>query len=163
MVSIISAAVESPVGTGFSYSTDNEDYTTTDGSVANDNMDFLLQFFENYKEFKNNDFYISYVYYSIKYSYLSLIFVEVSDSHPLTMQGLASSCMQQALNTKSQDGKNLTCLYHWHRKKHWNRTCVSSSCIACIIIIVNQPLQLHNEPLLVVSHALHCESAFTVT
>ena len=94
MVSIISAAVESPVGTGFSYSTDNEDYTTTDGSVANDNMDFLLQFFENYKEFKNNDFYISYVYYSINIAIYH--FVKVSDSHPLTMQGLASSCMQQA-------------------------------------------------------------------
>ena len=51
--------MESPTGAGFSYSTDTEDYTMDDDQTARDNFDFLLNFFDFYSEFKQNDFYIT--------------------------------------------------------------------------------------------------------
>ena len=52
--------IEAPVGVGFSYSTKGkEDYVTNDTRTAADNLQFLLNFFSAYSEYKLNDFYIS--------------------------------------------------------------------------------------------------------
>jgi carboxypeptidase C (cathepsin A) len=51
--------LESPAGVGFSYSSNNADYSTNDTQTANDNFAFLQWFFTTgYPEFATNDFYI---------------------------------------------------------------------------------------------------------
>ena len=52
--------VESPVGVGFSYSDNPDvDYNTDDNKTALDNYHFLVEFFRNFPEYRNNDFYIA--------------------------------------------------------------------------------------------------------
>jgi len=52
--------VESPVSVGFSYSDDPEtDYQCSDTSVADDNYDLILAFFEKFPQYKDNDFYLT--------------------------------------------------------------------------------------------------------
>ena len=53
-------AVESPVKTGFSYSTNPEvDYNAmNDNTTGLDNYDFLISFFQAYPEYRKNDFYV---------------------------------------------------------------------------------------------------------
>jgi carboxypeptidase C (cathepsin A) len=52
--------IEAPVGVGFSYSTKGkDDYVTNDTRTATDNLQFLLNFFSAYSEYRMNDFYIS--------------------------------------------------------------------------------------------------------
>eukprot|EP01100_Stratorugosa_tubuloviscum_P010959 TRINITY_DN47_c1_g1_i1.p1 TRINITY_DN47_c1_g1~~TRINITY_DN47_c1_g1_i1.p1 ORF type:complete len:451 (+),score=180.14 TRINITY_DN47_c1_g1_i1:106-1458(+) len=51
--------LESPVGVGFSYSTNRKDYTINDQQTAADNYQFLLKFFSKYTQFQSNEFYIS--------------------------------------------------------------------------------------------------------
>lgn len=52
--------MESPVGVGLSYSTTpKKDYTMDDFQTAVDNYNFLINFFDKYSEFKENDFYIA--------------------------------------------------------------------------------------------------------
>ena len=52
--------VESPVGVGFSYSTDatGADYEAGDHSVARDNYDVLVQLLERHPQFKDSDLYL---------------------------------------------------------------------------------------------------------
>ena len=53
--------VESPAGVGFSYSdTPSVDYYIDDNQTALDNYHFLVKWFGNYSEYRNNDFYIRY-------------------------------------------------------------------------------------------------------
>ncbi|KAJ3697383.1 hypothetical protein LUZ61_001088 [Rhynchospora tenuis] len=51
--------LDSPAGTGLSYSLDHSDYTTGDIKTAADSHKFLLKWFELYPEFSENPFYIS--------------------------------------------------------------------------------------------------------
>lgn len=51
--------LEAPAGVGFSYSTNDKDYSTNDTQTADDNFAFLQWFFTSYPEFAGNDFYIS--------------------------------------------------------------------------------------------------------
>ncbi|KAF3323736.1 serine carboxypeptidase 1-like protein [Carex littledalei] len=51
--------LDSPAGTGLSYSLDHSDYTTGDIKTAADSHKFLLKWFELYPEFTDNPFYIS--------------------------------------------------------------------------------------------------------
>ena len=54
--------VESPVGVGFSYSSNKEvDYKTNDQQTALDNYGVLVSFFHAYPEYQKNDFYVTYV------------------------------------------------------------------------------------------------------
>ena len=54
--------VETPVGVGFSYSDNHSvDYITDDNITALDNYKFLVNWFSNYSEYKDNDFYVTYV------------------------------------------------------------------------------------------------------
>ncbi|XP_062501845.1 uncharacterized protein LOC134178948 [Corticium candelabrum] len=51
--------VEAPIGVGYSYSTrGSEDLKTNDTRTAQENLQFLLNFFAAYPEFKENDFYV---------------------------------------------------------------------------------------------------------
>ena len=54
--------MEAPAGVGFSYS-DNPsvDYFMDDDKTALDNYKFLVNWFGNYSEYKDNDFYVTYV------------------------------------------------------------------------------------------------------
>ncbi|XP_077226896.1 serine carboxypeptidase 1-like [Tasmannia lanceolata] len=51
--------LDSPVGVGFSYSNNSEDYSTNDTKTASDTHTFLLKWFEQYPEFRANPFYLS--------------------------------------------------------------------------------------------------------
>ncbi|GLU11878.1 hypothetical protein SLE2022_285980 [Rubroshorea leprosula] len=51
--------VDQPIGTGFSYTTNDEDYVSDEEGVSNDLYDFLQAFFRHHPEFVKNDFYIT--------------------------------------------------------------------------------------------------------
>eukprot|EP00245_Coleochaete_scutata_P013321 TRINITY_DN5385_c0_g4_i1.p1 TRINITY_DN5385_c0_g4~~TRINITY_DN5385_c0_g4_i1.p1 ORF type:complete len:456 (-),score=57.11 TRINITY_DN5385_c0_g4_i1:283-1629(-) len=52
--------LESPAGVGFSYSNHTKDYfTANDDNTADDNWEFLVQFFEMYPSFRAHDFYLA--------------------------------------------------------------------------------------------------------
>ncbi|XP_065178746.1 uncharacterized protein LOC135809342 [Sycon ciliatum] len=51
--------IEAPAGVGFSSSDSKMDYATNDSRTADDNLKFLLGFFEAYPELRSRDFYIS--------------------------------------------------------------------------------------------------------
>lgn len=51
--------LESPVGVGFSYSDDPEDYFTDDDKSSQDNLQALQTFFAKYPRFMNNKFFIA--------------------------------------------------------------------------------------------------------
>lgn len=50
--------IESPVGVGFSYSDNPNDYNTNDNQTASDNYQFLLQFLDTFPQYKQNEFWI---------------------------------------------------------------------------------------------------------
>ncbi|GMI90356.1 CARBOXYPEPTIDASE Y, SERINE CARBOXYPEPTIDASE-LIKE 49 [Hibiscus trionum] len=51
--------VDQPIGTGFSYSSDQRDVRHNEDEVSNDLYDFLQAFFAEHPEFAKNDFYIT--------------------------------------------------------------------------------------------------------
>ncbi|CAN8252620.1 unnamed protein product [Cochlearia groenlandica] len=51
--------VDQPVGTGFSYTPDSNDFRHDETGVSNDLYDFLQAFFKEHPKFANNDFYIT--------------------------------------------------------------------------------------------------------
>ncbi|CAL8070522.1 unnamed protein product [Orchesella dallaii] len=59
--------IDSPVGTGFSFTEDDEGYARSQQEVANDLYQALIQFFRVFPEYVNNDFYIAGESYGGKY------------------------------------------------------------------------------------------------
>ncbi|CAL5432199.1 unnamed protein product [Camellia sinensis] len=51
--------VDQPTGTGFSYSSDNDDIRHNEEGVSNDLYDFLQAFFKQHPQYVKNDFYIT--------------------------------------------------------------------------------------------------------
>ncbi|GFX54269.1 probable serine carboxypeptidase CPVL [Trichonephila clavipes] len=51
--------VDSPVGTGFSFTTSKIGYCRNEDDVSTDLYNFLLQFFTMFPEYRDNDFYIA--------------------------------------------------------------------------------------------------------
>ncbi|CAN8270566.1 unnamed protein product [Cochlearia groenlandica] len=51
--------LDSPVGVGYSYSTDKSDYQTNDTMTASDSHQFLIEWFKMYPEFQSNQFFVS--------------------------------------------------------------------------------------------------------
>jgi len=51
--------LEAPAGVGFSYSNDSQDYRANDNTTALDNWQFLVNWFNAYPEYAQNDFYIA--------------------------------------------------------------------------------------------------------
>ncbi|MBA0692448.1 hypothetical protein Goari_010006, partial [Gossypium aridum] len=51
--------VDQPIGTGFSYSSDQRDIRHNEDEVSNDLYDFLQAFFAEHPEFAKNDFFIT--------------------------------------------------------------------------------------------------------
>ncbi|CAO2813002.1 unnamed protein product [Amaranthus hypochondriacus] len=51
--------VDQPVGTGFSYTSDNSDIRHDENGVSNDLYDFLQAFFKAHPDYAKNDFYIT--------------------------------------------------------------------------------------------------------
>jgi carboxypeptidase C (cathepsin A) len=51
--------LESPIGVGFSYSDNPDEYTWNDDTTASDNMKSVEKFFELFPEYGNNSFYIA--------------------------------------------------------------------------------------------------------
>ncbi|CAG2112243.1 unnamed protein product [Medioppia subpectinata] len=59
--------IDSPVGTGFSYTTDAMGFATNEQNVAEDLYNALQQFFKLFAEYKNNEFYVTGESYAGKY------------------------------------------------------------------------------------------------
>lgn len=51
--------LEAPVGVGFSYSDDSDDYERDDDNTAEDNVEAMKVFFEKWPEWRDNGFYIT--------------------------------------------------------------------------------------------------------
>lgn len=51
--------MEAPVGVGFSYSPNKDDYANDDEGTATDNYHALLSFFEKFPEYKGREFFVS--------------------------------------------------------------------------------------------------------
>lgn len=51
--------IESPVGVGFSYSDNSNDYNTNDNQTASQNYEFLQLFFQEFPQFAQNEFWIT--------------------------------------------------------------------------------------------------------
>ncbi|XP_074358546.1 serine carboxypeptidase-like [Apium graveolens] len=51
--------VDQPIGTGFSYSSDDDDIRHSEEGVSNDLYDFLQEFFKAHPQYVKNDFYIT--------------------------------------------------------------------------------------------------------
>ncbi|KAI3900944.1 hypothetical protein MKW92_015494 [Papaver armeniacum] len=51
--------IDQPIGTGFSYSSDERDLRQNEEDVSNDLYDFMQAFFEEHPQFQSNDFYIT--------------------------------------------------------------------------------------------------------
>lgn len=51
--------VDQPTGTGFSYSSDDDDIRHDEGGVSNDLYDFLQEFFKQHPNYAKNDFFIT--------------------------------------------------------------------------------------------------------
>ncbi|CAH9072787.1 unnamed protein product [Cuscuta europaea] len=52
--------VDSPIGTGFSFSNTKSDYTKwNDTMTVNENMKFILKWFEKFPKYRNSDFYLA--------------------------------------------------------------------------------------------------------
>lgn len=50
---------ESPIGVGYSYTSDAKDYATNDTRTAVENLQFLRQFFKLYPEYRSREFFIA--------------------------------------------------------------------------------------------------------
>jgi vitellogenic carboxypeptidase-like protein len=59
--------VDNPVGTGFSFTDDNEGYSRNEESVADNLYEALQQFFTIFSEYRDNEFYITGESYAGKY------------------------------------------------------------------------------------------------
>jgi len=59
--------VDNPVGTGFSFTDQDECYARNQTTVSNDLFNLLKQFFQTFPELKNNEFYITGESYAGKY------------------------------------------------------------------------------------------------
>ncbi|XP_030788252.1 probable serine carboxypeptidase CPVL isoform X3 [Rhinopithecus roxellana] len=51
--------IDNPVGTGFSFTDDSHGYAVNEDDVARDLYSALIQFFQIFPEYKNNDFYVT--------------------------------------------------------------------------------------------------------
>ena len=51
--------IESPVGVGFSYSNDSNDYITNDNQTASENYQFVQLFLQEFPQFSQNEFWIT--------------------------------------------------------------------------------------------------------
>ncbi|XP_063465779.1 probable serine carboxypeptidase CPVL isoform X1 [Symphalangus syndactylus] len=51
--------IDNPVGTGFSFTDDTHGYAVSEDDVARDLYSALIQFFQIFPEYKNNDFYVT--------------------------------------------------------------------------------------------------------
>nr|XP_016812290.2 probable serine carboxypeptidase CPVL isoform X4 [Pan troglodytes] len=59
--------IDNPVGTGFSFTDDTHGYAVNEDNVARDLYSALIQFFQIFPEYKNNDFYVTGESYAGKY------------------------------------------------------------------------------------------------
>ncbi|ODN02383.1 Venom serine carboxypeptidase [Orchesella cincta] len=84
--------IDSPVGTGFSFTEDEEGYARTQEEVANDLYQALMQFFRVFPEYAINDFYIAGESYAGKYV--------PSIAHKIHRENLRKSSRQTKFNLK---------------------------------------------------------------
>ena len=59
--------IDNPVGTGYSFTDDERGYSMDQNSVADNLYEFLLQFYQIFSEYRNNDLYLSGESYAGKY------------------------------------------------------------------------------------------------
>ncbi|KAK8761390.1 hypothetical protein V5799_027348 [Amblyomma americanum] len=79
--------LESPVGVGFSYDL-SDNYTTNDTKTTHDNYLAVLKFFDNFENFRQNDFYIMGESYAGVYVPL-LVKRVLQDPHGINLKGYA--------------------------------------------------------------------------
>ena len=82
--------VEQPAGVGFSYSSNEDDYTTGDAQAASDAYDLVVAFFEKFPERKSNEFYITSESYGGHYMpQMALEILERDVNHEINFKGFA--------------------------------------------------------------------------
>ncbi|GFT56663.1 probable serine carboxypeptidase CPVL [Nephila pilipes] len=82
--------VDSPVGTGFSFTTSKIGYCRNEDDVATDLYNFTQQFFTMFPEYRNNDFYIAGESYAGKYvPTLGYMIHTQGDSAKINLKGIA--------------------------------------------------------------------------
>ena len=59
--------IDNPVGSGYSFTDDEKGYSTNENSVADNLYEFLLQFYQIFSEYRDNDLYLSGESYAGKY------------------------------------------------------------------------------------------------
>ncbi|CAH1270156.1 CTSA [Branchiostoma lanceolatum] len=100
--------LESPAGVGFSYS-DDQNYTTNDDEVAEDNYLALKDFFKRYPYYKGHSFFItgsSYAGY-----YVPMLALKVMQDSGINFQGIA---VGNGLSSMQLNGNSLVYFTYYH-------------------------------------------------
>ncbi|XP_036897128.1 probable serine carboxypeptidase CPVL [Sturnira hondurensis] len=84
--------IDNPVGTGFSFTDDPQGYATNEDDVAQDLFSALIQFFQLFPEFQENDFYVTGQSYAGKFVAFISYYIHMLNprlSVPINLKGIA--------------------------------------------------------------------------
>ena len=82
--------IDNPVGSGYSFTDDEKGYSTNENSVADNLYEFLLQFYQIFSEYRDNELYLSGESYAGKYvPALGYKLMQMSNVSRINFKGVA--------------------------------------------------------------------------